>query len=216
MRPVPLGYRRWARVLQCRLYGTATKRARLLFWTVATVVSYSEDYISAIGTVPIIMSKRGMFVLGWAHWEPFIPQTSWRIWLSVCFIHLRVPLVGVSSSFYYKYLNTFYVSAQLAIFRCTIMFLCLLMLLLLPGVFLRLALCRHVHSVFTVFGGQIFCLVSMWCSLGMFVFFLRCDRSSWLLLRKQISFPNLFWRFSRWGTVSKINSCWLWHAIGRT
>jgi hypothetical protein len=27
--------------------------------------------------------------------------------------------------------------------------------------FLRLALCRHVHSVFTVFGGQIFSLVSM-------------------------------------------------------
>jgi hypothetical protein len=44
------------------------------------------------------------------------------IWLLVYFTHLHSALIGVSSSLYYKYLNTPDISGKLAIFRCTVWF----------------------------------------------------------------------------------------------
>jgi hypothetical protein len=42
------------------------------------------------------------------------------IWLLVYLILLRATLVGVSSPLYYNYVNSLHISAQLAIFKCTV------------------------------------------------------------------------------------------------
>jgi hypothetical protein len=92
-------------------------------------------------------------------------------WLLVYFVRVHATFVAVSSYLCHKYLITLHVSAQLAIFRCTVWFVDLLKQLLLLRVLSQFASVPPCTCSFlTVLGGRVLSLVRSEAVLRLFVF----------------------------------------------